>query len=93
MNSPYTPYIQPLIGDLLTRSQRAALGLLGVSSKPLRTFLTNELSKLAGVEGSLLADPVFEPTFGWTLSGQTMESLAGNLLQWVSNCTLVKIFF
>ncbi|OHX11544.1 hypothetical protein BI347_17950 [Chromobacterium sphagni] len=80
MTSPYRPYIQPLIKDLLTRSQRAALGLLGVSSKPLRIFLTKELSQAAGEAGSLLADPVFEPTFGWTPSDQTMSSLSGGLL-------------
>lgn len=80
MTSPYRAYIQPLIHDLLTRSQRAALGLLGVSSKPLRHFLTAELGKPAGAAGSLLADPVFEPTFGWTPCDQTMGSLSGSLL-------------
>lgn len=80
MTTSYRPYIQPLIKDLLTRSQRAALGLLGVSSKPLRRFLSAELSKSAGAAGSLLADPVFEPTFGWVPSEGTMDNLSGGLL-------------
>lgn len=79
-NSPYLPYIQPLLAELGTRSRRAALSLMGISNTSLRTHLTGQLSGDPGSPSSLLADPVFEPTFGWTESGITMSELSGGLL-------------
>jgi DEAD/DEAH box helicase domain-containing protein len=76
----YRPYIEPLIDELNTRSQRSALGLLGLANRPLRTFLGEQMTKTPGEIGSLLADPVFEPTYGWQESQETMRSLRGSLL-------------
>lgn len=74
-------YFSALTGNLSTRSERAAQGLLGLGSPPLRQFLHDQLTATPGTPGAWLADPVFEPTFGWQESAETMSSLAGgNLL-------------
>ena len=49
-----------------------------VSGNPqLRQFLHDQLTAAPGTPGAWLADPVFEPTFGWQESSETMSSLAG----------------
>ncbi len=70
-------YFSSLVRNLTQRSERAALGLLGIGNAPLRQFLHDRLTAAPGTEGALLADPVFEPTFGWQESQETMSSLAG----------------
>lgn len=70
-------YFSSLVRNLTQRSERAALGLLGIGNAPLRQFLHDRLTSAPGTEGALLADPVFEPTFGWQESQETMSSLAG----------------
>ena len=76
----YRPYIRPLIREQQHRGVRSVLSLLGIVNKPLRTTLANRLGGAPGSSGSLLADPVFEPTFGWTESDVTLESLSGSSL-------------
>lgn len=76
----YHPYIRPLIREQQHRGVRSVLSLLGIVNKPLRTTLANRLGGAPGSSGSLLADPVFEPTFGWTESHVTLESLSGTRL-------------
>lgn len=82
----YRPYIRPLIREQQHRGVRSVLSLLGIINQPLRTHLTRQLGAPAGTQGSLLADPVFEPTFGWTESDVNLASLDGTLL----NRRLVK---
>lgn len=77
---PNTTYFQPLLSDLRQRSERAAQGLLCLGSDPLRQYLHARQTAAPGTEGALLADPVFEPTFGWEESTHTMGQLSGNLL-------------
>lgn len=76
----YRPYIRPLIREQQHRGVRSVLSLLGIVNKPLRATLANRLGGAPGSSGSLLADPVFEPTFGWTESDVTLESLSGTSL-------------
>lgn len=74
-------YFSSLTDNLSTRSERAAQGLLSLGNPQLRQFLHDQLTAAPGTPGAWLADPVFEPTFGWQESAETMSSLAGgNLL-------------
>jgi len=76
-------YFSALTDNLSTRSERAAQGLLSLGNPQLRQFLHDQLTAAPGTPGAWLADPVFEPTFGWQESAETMGSLAGgNLLHW-----------
>lgn len=70
-------YFSALTGNLSTRSERAAQGLLSLGNPQLRQFLHDQLTAAPGTPGAWLADPVFEPTFGWQESSETMSSLAG----------------
>ncbi len=70
-------YFSALTGNLSTRSERAAQGLLSLGNPQLRQFLHDQLTAAPGTPGAWLADPVFEPTFGWQESAETMSSLAG----------------
>jgi len=76
----YRQYIQPLIKEQKNRGVRSILGLLGIVNKPLRTLLAKRLGGTPGSPGALLADPVFEPTFGWTEGGDNFGSLSGKQL-------------
>jgi len=49
-------------------------------SEALREHLAARLDQAPGTEGALLADLVFEATFGWQPSARTLESLSGGLL-------------
>lgn len=73
-------YFESLITELKTRSTRAIQSLLSLESKPLRDFLSEKLAATPGSKDALLADPVFEPTFGWLKSGASLQSLSGGLL-------------
>ncbi len=73
-------YFSALMTNLSLRSERAAQGLLGLDNAHLRQFLHEKLTAMPGTPGAWLADPVFEPTFGWKESGETMGSLAGGEL-------------
>lgn len=73
-------YFTALTTALTTRSERTAQSLLSLGHPQLRQFLHEQLSAAPGTPGALLADPVFEPTFGWAESEETMGSLAGGSL-------------
>ncbi len=73
-------YFSALTTNLSVRSERAAQGLLSLGNPQLRQFLHEQLTAAPGTPGALLADPVFEPTFGWEESDETMSSLAGGSL-------------
>lgn len=70
-------YFSALTENLSVRSERAAQGLLSLGNPQLRRFLHEQLTAAPGTPGAWLADPVFEPTFGWQESTETMGSLAG----------------
>ena len=73
-------YFSALMTNLSVRSERAAQGLLGLGNPHLRQFLHEKLTATPGTPGAWLADPVFESTFGWKESDETMASLAGGEL-------------
>lgn len=73
-------YFESLSTQLWRRAARAVLSQMGVTSKPLREYLRTSFEHGPGVEGSFLADPVFEAMFGWEPASQTMADLAGKLL-------------
>lgn len=73
-------YFSALISTLGRRSERAAQGLLSLGNPHLRQFLNDKLTAAPGTPGASLADPVFEPTFGWQESHETMRSLTGGYL-------------
>lgn len=74
-------YFESIIDQLTKRAARATLGQFGLRSKSLREFLWQSFSKAPGNDGAFLGDPVFEATFGWKPHNQTMQDLAGNLLE------------
>ena len=65
-----------VVRDLSQRSSRALSSQLAVRSPELRRFLTGTFEAPAGSDGALLADPIFEATFGWRLARETMVDLA-----------------
>lgn len=69
-------FFSSLHDELITRSSRSITSLLGVANTPLRKFLVNTLKQ----PGTLLADPVFEPTFGWTECKDVMRELPASLV-------------
>ena len=73
-------FFSALTNNLSIRSERAAQGLLSLGNPHLRQFLHDQLTASAGTPGAWLADPVFEPTFGWEESNESMGSLAGSKL-------------
>jgi len=73
-------YFSALMTNLSVRSERAAQGLLGLGNPHLRQFLHEKLTATPGTPGAWLADPVFESTFGWKESDETMASLQGEIV-------------
>ncbi len=69
-----------LADQLSNRATRAVLGLRGLRSGALRAHLETGLNRPPGVEGSFLADPVFEAIFGWKQADPTLGDLSGDLL-------------
>lgn len=65
-----------VVRDLSQRSSRALSSQLAVRSPELRRFLIDTFEAPAGSDGALLADPIFEATFGWRLARETMADLA-----------------
>lgn len=72
-------YFSALLENLSKSSEREAQGLLALSSPVLRNFLRERLTNGYGGD-ALLADPVFEATFGWKNSDETVDSLADSHL-------------
>lgn len=69
----------PLIEQLSRRTQRALVSQFGFRNAVLNDYLSDVLSRPAGTEGSLLADPVFEGTFGYKEGRKSLEEMKGNL--------------
>ena len=74
-------YFEPLINQLSQRSAEATLSILGISNPALRQFLSQQFNSPFGNDNNFLADPVFEAIFGWEEAHQTLEHLAGSLLE------------
>lgn len=73
-------YYKDLVNQSLSRMREATLSILGINDTNLRAHIAEQMSDEMGREGSFLAPPIFEHTFGWQAGDQTFESLAGNLL-------------
>lgn len=73
-------YFRNLVRDINTRSARAVVSQMGVSSDALRRHLQTIFEQEAGRKGSFLADPVFEATFPWAVVRETMAELPAELL-------------
>lgn len=71
-----TRYFSSLIEQSLSRSTEATLSIMGVTNPNLREHLTQQMAADCGKEGSFLASPVFEQTFGWKEFNSTMKDLA-----------------
>lgn len=69
-----------VLRNLADRSAFSVISQMGFRSEPLRAHLRNILAVPPGSPGSFLADPVFEPAFGWQRAETTMDELAGSLL-------------
>lgn len=80
MNAVYRPYIQPLIQAHRQRGVRSALSLLGISNDAMRARLAEKLGAEPGTRDALLADPLFEATFGWREAMETLSDLPSELL-------------
>ncbi|PRQ06508.1 DEAD/DEAH box helicase [Enhygromyxa salina] len=76
----HADFYSSLSTQLALRSSRAVISYLNPLSPGLRAFLTKHLERQAGADGSFLADPVFEATFGWKEHHAPMSSLGGSLL-------------
>ena len=80
MTSVPTDFYSSLTAELARRSSRAVVSYLNPFSLGLRNFLTDQLERPPGIEGSFLAEPIFEATFGWKKHIATMGELPGSLL-------------
>ena len=69
-----------LIPELAQRSALGAVSRLAVNNRPLRQFLADNLGAAPGSGKGLMADPVFEATFGWVQADKMLGELAGGLL-------------
>lgn len=79
MSAP-SPFYSSLVDRLTRGASRAILGLLGFRTPALREHLRELLERPPGEAGAILADPVFEATFGWKTADVTLGGLAGKLL-------------
>ncbi|WP_062788646.1 DEAD/DEAH box helicase [Aquitalea pelogenes] len=80
MTAVYRPYVEPLIQAHRQRGVRSVLSLLGIANDGMRQRLAQMLGGQPGSRNALLADPVFEPTFGWQESAETLADLPAALL-------------
>ena len=70
----------PLIKQLHQRAVRSVISQQSLRSTSLAKYLESQYFQTPGVDGSLLADPVFESTFRWEYAKKTMEDLRDNLI-------------
>lgn len=74
-NKSNSGFYSSLSEQLVSRATNGVLGLLSMRNSALREYLRSVLGQPAGLEGSFLADPVFEATFGWSSCGKTLAEL------------------
>jgi DEAD/DEAH box helicase domain-containing protein len=73
-------YFSSLVHQTLSRSKESTLSILGITNPGLREHLGQQMESECGEEGSFLAPPLFEHTFGWEPAEPKIEDLRGNLL-------------
>ena len=78
--NPSPNYFSTLTAELSRRSARAVVSDLGPASAALRGYLRTTMEKAAGLPGSFVGDPVFEPMFDWERAPETMLNLSSSLL-------------
>ncbi|MDV7211464.1 DEAD/DEAH box helicase [Azotobacter beijerinckii] len=69
-------YFSSLVEQALSRTTESTLSILSITDPGLREHLAGLMRAECGKEGSFLAPPLFEQTFGWEESSFTMEHLA-----------------
>jgi ATP-dependent helicase YprA (DUF1998 family) len=69
-------YFAALVEQTLARTTESTLSVLSISDPNLRQHLGSLMRRECGKEGSFLAPPLFEQTFGWEESPTTMAQLA-----------------
>ncbi|MGU5712524.1 DEAD/DEAH box helicase [Aeromonas caviae] len=70
----------PLLKQLHQRAVRSVISQLALRSKTLSSYLENQYFQSPGANGSLMADPVFESTFGWEAADEPMDALRDKLI-------------
>lgn len=69
-------YFSALAEQALSRATESTLSVLSITDPGLRKHLGDLMRSECGKEGSFLASPLFEQTFGWEESSFTMTQLA-----------------
>lgn len=69
-------YFSSLIEQTVSRTTEATLSMLSITDAALREHLSDVMRRECGQEGSFLAPPLFEQTFGWEESDVSMTQLA-----------------
>ena len=68
-------YFADLVNQSLSRAKESTLSVLGITNPALRQHLQLQMEGQCGQDGSFLAPPLFEHTFGWTAASSTMTQL------------------
>lgn len=76
----HNTYFTGLASELARRASLGTVSWLGFANVPLRRHLMTLFEGPYGRQGSFLADPAFEPVFGWQTGSKTMSDLRGDLL-------------
>lgn len=69
-------YFSALVDQALSRTTESTLSILSITDPGLREHLAGLMRAECGKDGSFLAPPLFEQTFGWSESDFTMADLA-----------------
>jgi superfamily II DNA/RNA helicase len=73
-------YFSALVEQSLSRAKESTLSVLGITNPKLREHLQVQMQGKCGDEGSFLASPLFEHTFGWTQAEPKMKDLVDDKL-------------
>ena len=73
-------FFHALVEQSQNRIREATLGVLGLRNGDLRRHIDDQFSNCLGAEGSFLANPVFEHTFGWEPGEKSFADLSPELL-------------
>lgn len=73
-------YFSALVEQSLSRAKESTLSVLGITNPKLREHLQVQMQGKCGDEGSFLASPLFEHTFGWTQAEPEMKDLVDDKL-------------
>ncbi|THJ34014.1 DEAD/DEAH box helicase [Lampropedia aestuarii] len=70
-----TGFFSSLVEQSLNRTTESTLSILGINRPGLRRDLGEQMRAECGQTGSFLAPPLFEQTFGWAESKETLAEL------------------